>query len=193
MADQIHYAVADLNAIDLPAATYDLVIAGQSLHHVEALERLLDTIAASLTDDGIFLVQEYVGPSRFQMDARAVELVNQLLQLLPEELVQEPATGEPRRRFERPSAEDVAAVDPSEAIRSGEIVPLVTERFEILYRADFGGTLLHLGLGEIIANFDPYDPKDVALLELMSLFEDTLVDEGVLASDFTYIVARRRR
>jgi SAM-dependent methyltransferase len=193
LAERIRYSVADLNVIELPERTYDLVIAGQSLHHVEALEHVLDAIAASLTDDGVFIVQEYVGPARFQMDERAVELVNRMLAVLPESLLIDPESGLARRRFERPRARNVAAVDPSEAIRSDEIVALVEERFEIDYRADFGGTLLHLGLGGIIANFDPEDEKDVALLELMCLLEDTLIDEGVLASDFTYIGARRRR
>jgi SAM-dependent methyltransferase len=191
-ADRIDYRVADLNTIELPADAFDFAIAAQSLHHVEALEHVLDQVAASLTDDAIFIVQEYVGPSRFQSGEDVVELWNRVLAALPEELRVEPATGAVRRTFRPPTPEAVAHVDPSEAIRSAEIVPLVEERFEIVYRADFGGTLLHLPLADILANFDPDDPKDAALVNLMCLYEQTLIERGVLESDFTYIAAKKR-
>ncbi len=192
LADAVTYAVADLDTLELEAGRYDLVIAGQSLHHVQALEHLLDQVAGSLTADGIFVVQEYVGPSRFQVGDDALQLINRLLAILPERYLYEPASGRVRRRFARPKAKQVARVDPSEAIRSEEIVPLVEERFEIDYRADFGGTLLHMPLGDIICNFDPDDETDVALLDLMSLLEETLIERGILESDFTYLVARKR-
>jgi SAM-dependent methyltransferase len=193
LEEQIRYHVADINTIALPTQRYDLVIVGQSLHHVEALEHVLDEVAASLTPGGIFVVQEYVGPARFQVRDEALEHMNRLLSVLPDRYLYEERTGQFRRKALRPKARDVARVDPSEAIRSDEIVPLVEERFEIVYRADFGGTLLHLGLGEIIANFDPDEPVDVALLDLMCLYEEALIANGVIESDFTYIVGRRRR
>src|SRR4029453_9157950 len=59
LGDLIAYRVADLNTVELAAHAYDFAIAAQSLHHVEALEHLLDQVAASLTEDGIFIVQEY--------------------------------------------------------------------------------------------------------------------------------------
>jgi GT2 family glycosyltransferase/2-polyprenyl-3-methyl-5-hydroxy-6-metoxy-1,4-benzoquinol methylase len=192
VASRITYRIADLNTIELAADTYDFAIAAQSLHHVEGLEHVLDEVAASLTDDGIFIVQEYVGPSRFQSSEEAIELMNRVLDALPEELRLEPGTKTVRRAFRPASAEAVAAADPSEAIRSAEIVPLLEERFEIVYRADFGGTLLHLPLAGILVNFDPDDPKDAALVDLMSLYEETLIERGALKSDFTYIAARRR-
>ena len=63
---------------------------------------------------------------------------------------------------------------------------LIEERFEIVYRADFGGTLLQFVLADIAGNFDPADPKDVAMIDLVCLYEKTLIDEGVLPSDFVY-------
>ena len=47
-------------------------------------------------------------------------------------------------------------------------------------------------LADIAGNFDPADPKDVAMIDLVCLYEKTLIDEGVLPSDFVYLVARRR-
>jgi hypothetical protein len=75
-------------------------------------------------------------------------------------------------------------------VRSDEIIGLIEERFEIVYRADFGGTLLQFVLSDIAGNFDPADPKDVAMIDLLCLYEKTLIDKGVLPSDFVYLVAR---
>jgi hypothetical protein len=97
-----------------------------------------------------------------------------------------------RTEVERPSAKEVARVDPSESIRSGEIMGLIEERFEIVYKADFGGTLLQFVLADIAGNFDPADPRDVALVDLICLYEETLIEQGVLPSDFTYVVAKAR-
>jgi SAM-dependent methyltransferase len=192
VAGRISYRVADLNTVELARAAYDFVIAAQSLHHVEALEHLLDEVHASMTDDGVFVVQEYVGPSRFQSGAEVVELWNGVLAALPRELRVEPGTGNVRESLRPPAADAVAGVDPSESVRSGEILPLLEERFRVTYRADFGGTLLHLPLADILVNFDPDDPKDAALVDLMCLYEETLIEHGVIPSDFTYVVAEKR-
>ena len=61
-------------------------------------------------------------------------------------------------------------------------------RFDVLYRADFGGTLLQFLLADIAANFHEDDPKDVALVDLMSLLEEVLIAERVLPSDFAFFV-----
>jgi hypothetical protein len=69
---------------------------------------------------------------------------------------------------------------------------LIEERFEIVYKADFGGTLLQFVLADIAGNFDPADPRDVALIDLICLYEETLIEHGILSSDFTYLVAKAR-
>ena len=49
LGDRIDYAAADLNTIELEPGRYDAVFAVQTLHHIEALEHLLDQIHGSLT------------------------------------------------------------------------------------------------------------------------------------------------
>ena len=97
-----------------------------------------------------------------------------------------------KERLDRPSAAEITASDPSEAIRSDEIATMLESRFDVLYRADFGGTLLQFLLADIAANFHEDEPKDVALLDLMSLFEEVLVAERVLPSDFAFFVLTQR-
>jgi hypothetical protein len=84
------------------------------------------------------------------------------------------------------------AIDPSEAIRSAELVPLVDSHFEIIERIDFGGTILQLLLQDIAGNFAPENARDVAVLDLLWMLEDRLISAGQLPSDFTLLVARAK-
>jgi SAM-dependent methyltransferase len=190
---RILYRQADLNSVELEPDVYDVVIASQVLHHVHALEHLLDQVVAALSPGGLFIVNEYVGPARFQWLDRTQVLMNRMLELLPEELRVNPVNGRIKETLKRASAEEIARADPSESIRSDEIVELLRPRFETLYRADFGGTLLQFLLADIAANFRQNDPKEVALLDLMSLFEEVLIAERVIPSDFAVFVLRARR
>lgn len=192
VADRIDYAAADLNAIELEPKRYGAVFAIQSLHHIEALEHLLDQIRGSLEPGGLFVVNEYVGPARFQFPDERLPLMNKLLSVLPESHRKSLRNGHVKTEVQRPPEKEVRRVDPSESIRSDEIMSLIEERFEIVYKADFGGTLLQFVFADIAGNFDPADPRDVALVDLICLYEETLIEHGVLPSDFTYVVAKAR-
>jgi SAM-dependent methyltransferase len=192
VGDRIRYEAADLNALELEPGRYGAVFGAQTLHHIEALEHLLDQVSGSLTADGLFVVNEYVGPSRFQFPDELLPLMNGLLAALPASHRRSLRDGSVKVEAVRPSAKAVYDVDPSESIRSDEIMGLIEERFEIVYRADFGGTLLQFVLSDIAGNFDPADPRDVAMIDLVCLYEKTLIDQGVLPSDFVYLVAKRR-
>jgi SAM-dependent methyltransferase len=192
LGDRIDYDARDLNVIALDPGRYEAVFATQTLHHIEALEHLLDEVHAALAPDGQLIVNEYVGPVRFQFPEARLPLMNQLLLALPESHRKNLRTGQLKKEVVRPVEQEVYAVDPSESVRSDEILSLIEERFEILYRADFGGTLLQFVLSDIAGNFDPNDPKDVAMIDLVCLYEKTLIDRGVLPSDFVYLVAQRR-
>lgn len=188
----IDYSQADLNRVRLEPAVYDVVFAIQVLHHVDALEHLLDQVAASLRPGGLLVVNEYVGPARFQLLDKTQALMNRILEILPAKY-KVTRDGVVRDTIERASPESVALVDPSESIRSDEIPELLRSRFDVLYEADYGGTILQFLLAEIVANFDGDDPKDVALLDVICLLEEVLITERVLSSDFAYYVLSPRR
>jgi SAM-dependent methyltransferase len=192
LADSIRYRPADLNTVELEPGAYDVAFAVQTLHHVDALEHLLDEVATSLRPGGLFVVSEYVGPARFQWLDKTQVVMNRILDLLPESFRVNPRSGLVKEHIERAPAEEVARVDPSESIRSDEIPELLRSRFDVVYRADFGGTINQFLLADIAANFDADDPKDVAILDLISLLEELLVAERVLPSDFAYFVLSGR-
>ena len=188
MAEQIRYSVADLDRVELPRQSYDVVFVKMALHHLERLEHVYEQIRRSLAPGGIFMFNEYVGPSRFQWTDLQLELMNELLAILPERQRRLP----PFERVARPDLEDMKTLDPSEAVRSAEIMPLLGDDFEILEHRPFGGTLLHILLSHVMAAFDLADEKERSILRLMFLYERTLIRHGVLASDFACVVARPR-
>jgi len=88
-----------------------------------------------------------------------------------------------------PSPRDLENRDPSEAIRSAEIIPAVEQYFEIVERKDIGGSIYQFLLDGIAGNFGK-DDASRALLRMLLNIENTLLDCGEITSDYAYIVAR---
>lgn len=100
------------------------------------------------------------------------------------------AGGVPVKEISVPTASSVVAVDPSEAIRSADILPVLQLSFEVLEYRPLGGTILQFLLADIAGNFQ--DEVGERLLDVLFRLEDTLIECGDLPSDFAYIVARPR-
>ncbi len=92
-----------------------------------------------------------------------------------------------RQGVDLPTAQSVAAIDPSEAIRSADIVPVLTRYFDIVEFRPMGGSILQFLLADIAGNFK--DEEGQQLLQMLFAIEDTLMATGDLGSDFAYIVA----
>lgn len=183
----IRYRTADLAGLVLPEAQFDAVFTHSSLQAVEALESVIATVRRALKPGGLFHLNEFVGPSRFQWTDAQVRLINGFLETLPDRLLETPAGRKPP--VERPTVERMLALHPTQAVRSSEIREVLARHFDILEERPFGGTLLHMGLGDIAQNFDAENPDDVAHLERFFDLEDQALTDGALASDFTVLTA----
>lgn len=192
-ADRVNYQTCDINQIALPENKYDVTFCAMSLHHFARLVHVLEQIKHSLKPDGLFIFNEYVGPSQFQWTDKQLQIINAILELLPEKYRKDLSRLglTVKKEVIRPTIEDMERIDPSEAIRSAEIIPLVGKHFTILEKVDYGGTLLHTLLHNIVGNFDPQKEEDVALLKLLHYLEMVLIKEEVLESDFTLVVAAK--
>jgi ubiquinone/menaquinone biosynthesis C-methylase UbiE len=189
----IDFSLADLNNLVLPPERYDVVLAIMSLHHVERLEALLEQIEGTLKDTGLFLTNEYVGPRRHQFTDLQLSIATELLEALPDIWRRDGEAGSIKTKASRLSVAEWKAIDPSEGVRSDEILAEVAKRFRFIERHDYGGTILHPMFERIVHNFDYDDPKDVAAIRLVAAFESILMRLGVLPSDFSLIVARKGR
>jgi ubiquinone/menaquinone biosynthesis C-methylase UbiE len=189
--DTIEFDVLDFNRPALPRAAFDVVMMCMSLHHVAKLERVLRSIRTALKPGGYFLINEYVGPPQFQFPDVQLEVVRELLAALPERLRMDLTTGRLKSEYLRYPVEHWNACDPSEAVRSDDIVPLLHRYFDVVLTLDYGGTVLNLLLEHIVHNFDHGKPADVELFRLLARTEEVLIRRGVLANDFTVMAMRK--
>jgi SAM-dependent methyltransferase len=188
--DTLRYERRDLEKNGLDTRDLQIVFAHHGVHHVERLEETFDAIRDSLELGGYFHLDEFVGPDRFQWSDRQLEEMSSWLESLPERyrITRE---GQVRVHAGRPTIDEMIAADPSEAVRSSAIEPLVAERFEIVERRALGGTLVQSALSDIAQNFAPDDAEAVGYIRRLLDREAELIETGELTSDFVTILARR--
>lgn len=194
LGDRVYYGVKDFNTEKLKENYYDVVFGSSSIHHIKNLEFLYEQVNKALKPDGFFIMNEYVGPSQFQWTERQCEFVTKILNIFPVNLKKslDKDYGRIKNEIEKTPKEIMTQNDPSEAIRSAEIIPLFGEWFDVIERIDWGGTILHPLFHKIIGNFDVNDEKDRAIIDLICLFEHTLIREKIIPSDFALIVGRKK-
>ncbi len=172
LSDRIRYHCADVVTWleSRPDAAYDLIFFYGSLHHIEALEQVLGWCAGCLRDGnpGWMFVEEYIGPSRDEWRDEHLEPARRIFARVP-------------RKYRRSAKLQPPIIrdDPTEMIRSSEIVPVLYEHFEVLhYRPYYGNVLQPLISGIKGSALD--QPVVAALVEEAIGLEDQLIAEGAI-------------
>jgi SAM-dependent methyltransferase len=190
MSDRISYAVLDLNSDALPRATYDVVFGLSCIHHVFELDHAFEQIHLSLKPGGLLYIDEYIGPRQFQTEPHLTAIINRELATLPQSYRKSLFNGHFISTYTPSPISHFEANDPSEAIRSDEIVERLAKRFDVLEYRPYGGAILHMLLHGIAGNFSSERPEDVTMLNRFSALERELEDAGEIQSDHAVIVAR---
>ncbi|MES1240758.1 MAG: methyltransferase domain-containing protein [Acidobacteriota bacterium] len=191
----IRYEVRDVTSADLPPERYDAVWFESSLHHIEPLERVCEQVARTLKPDGFLFLNEYVGPSAFAFSDRQKELIRAAFALIPARFRRSFEPGGPERLASAPipTPAEVRAEDPTESVRSADILAVVPDYFDVVFRRETGGTLLQFLLHGIAGNFHDGDPESLRILRMLFEIEDALLETGEVRSDFMVLAARPRR
>ncbi len=184
------FRVEDCNRLRLEPGRYDLIVSCHSFHHFLELEHVMTQVVEALTPRGLFILEEFVGPTQFQWTDAQIQITKTLMALIPPRF-RMLRWGAVKPYEDRPTVADVVAASPFESIRSAEIVPLFERYFEVLHRRDLGGTIQHLLYNGIAHNFAPGDPEAEAILGGVWGTEDALIDSNLLPSDFQLLVGRR--
>lgn len=186
----LEYTQRDLDLEGFDQNEFDFVIAHQAIHHIDKLESVMNNIHASLRVGGIFYLDEYVGPNRFQWSDVQLEEMTKWVKSLPEKY-RITIDGAKKEYVGRATIQEMIDFDPSEAVRSQDIEQVLMERFEILESKKLGGTLTMMALAGIAQNFDVDNAEDCAHLDRLLERESVLISNGVLTSDFKILVARK--
>ncbi len=189
--DGLTYEVADLNTVQFPAETYEIVYAHAALHHIFQLEHILDQIRQTLKPGGVLVAYEYIGPSQMQFPRRDLELADAFLKAIPERYRSMPRFKDIKKEALRLSLDGMNSSDPSESIRASEIVPLTASRFEVRHFRYVGGTLLLLIFSEISGNFNENDTEIMPLVNALIVLDNFLIDNKLLPSYHVYMVCEK--
>lgn len=131
----IVYFVADCNAVEFEAETFDLVVNYAALHHVQWIDRMQRLVARTLTADGHFVNFDYIGPHRNQYGRKLFGRMEQVNTLLGPQFCAVP--------FNHPSLDAMLAADPTEAIHSELILETFARYFYTLERRDLNGGIAY--------------------------------------------------
>jgi SAM-dependent methyltransferase len=187
--DNYAFEVADANDLQMDDR-FDLILTTGALHHVTNLEGLLAKLSSMLRPEGYFVTLEYVGPNRFQWTDTQLSVIHGILQQLDPRYLKESG----RIEFGRPSIPDFIAIDPSEAVRSEDVLRLLPQYFTIEYLRNFNGTVMHPLYPLFDARLTNTNAPDFdSIVRLILLMEDLLIRGNVLTSDFVFAICRNKK
>lgn len=181
----IIYSVSDAILFNFEKNKYDVIVFDSFLHHIKNLDEILAQVYNSLKQDGIFIINEYVGPSRFQWSKEQLRISNEALLELPTSFRKRWQNNIVKSKIYRPGLLRMILSDPSEAVNSEIILSKIKGHFKILEEKPYGGNILHLALKDISHNF--IEPNEESLQLMNSLFkiEDDYLTNGN-TSDFVF-------
>lgn len=186
--------VQDVNKIVIEKE-YDLAVFSQSLHHISELEHVLTEVKSSLKPSGVLYVSDYIGPTRMQWTDLQLKIMNQVLDEIPSslkiELNRDGSVSEKvKEKIKRIPIEEFLRVDPSEAVRSGEIFDVLHEVFRNTQFFPLGGTITYEVFRNIAHNFVAEKEEIRALMKMVINLEYLLIEQKILKSNFGLFVCR---
>jgi SAM-dependent methyltransferase len=178
LSDRVRFHVRDAFAMELPG-DYDLVYWNNALHHMFDVAKALQWSRERLQPGGWFVMDDFVGASRFQWPDVQLEIASRVRRVLPDRLLRDPGGtgGLLPRRLTRPSLQAMIERDPSEAADSDNILPAVKRLFPGASIVLTGGVVYNLALQDILANFE--DDADGELLRSLLTLDADLAAKGL--------------
>lgn len=173
--ERVTFHLADA-LVSAPRAHYDAVYWNNALHHMPDTPAAIAWSHAVLKADGLFLMDDYVGASRFQWSERLLAVNRAWWHELPERYRRDPESGRPLPEPGRPDVQTLMATDPSEAADSERILPALRARFPGVEIVLTGGGVYHVGLNDVLHHL--LASGDQAQLEAALALDDALVAEG---------------
>jgi SAM-dependent methyltransferase len=158
-------------------ATYDVVYWNNALHHMFDTTAAVEWSRSALRAGGLFVMDDFVGPSRFQWTDRNLYFASAVRAGLPQRLLVHPTNRSEtlRSMIVRPDPNALAAIDPTEAADSSNILPALGKCFPDAEVILTGGCIYHLALNDVLANVEE---GDAALLQNLLLLDEALAEAG---------------
>jgi SAM-dependent methyltransferase len=192
LSSKLSFEVGDVHTLELGSEKCDVVVIEGALHHFQSIVTVLDKVRRCLKDEGIFIVNEYIGPSRFQWTDAQLDAANRVLHMIPEGYRKKYFGGRIKKKIHRPGRLSMFLNDPSESAESHLIEDAIASQFRVLERKEYGGTLLQLVFKDIAHNFINEKAETKELLKTIFNIEDEMLRKGEIKSDFVFYVCKNK-
>jgi SAM-dependent methyltransferase len=148
---------------------FDLVYWDNALHHMPDAASAVSWSQCVLAPGGIFVMNDYVGPTRMQYSDTTLALMSLGRAFLPIEYLRNPhnPTSQLDRVISRCNPDELAEIDPSECADSGSILKALEQFFPDAYTVPTGGAIYGSALNDVLANFNEEDETDSCILNLL--------------------------
>ena len=170
---------------------YDVVLFYAALHHFKDIELIAERVSKSLRNDGFLILYEYVGKNRLQFEKEKIKEMNRLLRLVPVKFRKRYLTKFSKNKIYAPGLLRMIISDPSEAIESETIIPVIHREFKVLEEKGTGGDLLMMVLKDIAHNFMTGTPETKEILKRLFEEEDNYL-MNLEIPDFIFGVYRKK-
>lgn len=180
------FEVRDVYQAQWSPHSFDVVLFHSSLHHFKNIDQLLDRVKEILKPGGLLIINEYVGANRFQFSAQRKKEVREIYDKhVPSEYKKRKHTDVVKQQVYFPGYLRMVISDPSEAIESAEIMPLLNKKFTLLEQKNYGGNVLTFILKDIAHHFNKPDATPI-LTQLFEIEDELMKREQ--QSDFVFAV-----
>lgn len=181
----LSFCCKSIEQYDFASERFDMVMFNNSLHHFRDVRTLLGKkIKQCLKPEGMLLINEYVGATRFQFSRMQIQAINKAIRLIDKPYRRRYKTSLYKKRYYGTGWLRVFLADPSEAVDSANIMPAVHEYYHTIEEKPFGGNILAFALKDIAFHFATPDRRSRELLESLFQFENDYLKEH--RSDFVF-------
>jgi SAM-dependent methyltransferase len=180
----IRYHRLNVNTASFPEDGYDLVVNHAAGHHIAYVDRVFRAVAELLPDDGVFVSWDYVGPHRNQYPGDMWEAAHTVNVTLPEQL---------RSAMNYPWLPEMLTEDPTEAIHSELVLPVMRRYFNVDYERALGGGIGYVLLTPNARFIDAPHEETAPWLELILGEDAAYTDADPARTLFVYAIARPRK
>ena len=179
----IDYFLDDINLMTkVEDDKYDAVFNFAVLHHATEVDNALHKLAKCLKSTGLMFNEEYVGPARNQYSDEHLNIMLEIMSDLPEKF-------RSKVGFLRPPLANFR-VEPSEAIHSDLILPLIPKYFDIVYQRNLNGGIAYQILHNNIQEYENSNTESEKWLEYLLKEDSKLSKENKVPILFWYGVCK---
>ncbi|OUS00682.1 hypothetical protein A9Q86_07940 [Flavobacteriales bacterium 33_180_T64] len=187
----IEFICSDIEKYHFPKNHFDIVLFNSSLHHFNDVENLLtQKVNTCLSDSGMLVINEYIGPNRLQFPKHQIKEINSALKLIPKKYKKRYNSSFIKRKFFGSGILRMIIADPSECVDSKNIIPTIHNNFEILVEKPYGGNILMNVLKDISHHFINENEEKRKVLNELFLFEDNYLNHNT--SDFLFGIYKKK-